>query len=301
MERHWAEDETDPEEEDGWPFPYSSGPIRVDGGIRARSRRGSIGSTWWSRRFVDVLESLNIGGRMTRGRSYARSGQVLDLAVSAGSVTATVQGSRPRPYAVEIGLRVIWPKQWARVERALAGQARYSAKLLAGDMPQDLEQVFAELGLSLFPEGAGELTMECTCPDWAVPCKHVAATLYVLAEAFDTDPFLILSWRGREKADLLGNLRRLRGGSSSTVDSGQAEPARSAWDALEEVEQRPLAECVDTFFASPAPPRAALRAPGVVVPDAVLRERDPLPVQVRGRPVTDLLREAYLAMDPRRG
>jgi uncharacterized Zn finger protein len=276
-------------------FP-TSGPIRVEGGIRARSRRGAIGDTWWSRRFIDVLESLELGGRLARGRSYARAGQVLALEVTAGSVVSRVQGSRPKPYVVSIELGLIWPKQWERVERTLAGQVIFSAKLLAGEMPHDLEQVLADLGLSLFPDNADELTMECSCPDWSIPCKHVAATLYVLAEAFDADPFLVLAWRGRTRTELLANLRRLRGTSSSTVDT---KPTPSVWDELAAIPQPPLADCLDGYFAARGPTTVPNRpGPGIVVPDAILRERDELAIDVRGTPVTELLRKAYLAMAP---
>ncbi|MFL6143313.1 MAG: SWIM zinc finger family protein [Labedaea sp.] len=267
-----------------------SGPIRVDNGIRARSKRGAIGSSWWSRRFVDVLESLDLGSRLASGRAYARSGQVLGLQVTAGSVAASVQGSRAEPYRLSIGLRVIWPAQWERVERAIAAQAIFNAKLLAGDLPEDLEQVFDELGLALFPRTAEELAMECSCPDHSVPCKHIAATLYLLAEAFDDDPFLLLAWRGRNKAELLASLR---GREASTVDG----PARSPWDALRAEPAPTLDECVADYFSC----RGRLvpvdgRQAEIIVPDAVLRERDPLPVEVRGHLVTDLLRPAYLAM-----
>ena len=272
-----------------------SGPIRVDNGIRARSKRGAIGSSWWSRRFIDVLEDLDLGTRLASGRRYARTGQVLTLEVTAGAVAATVQGSRPRPYEVSIELKQIWPTHWERIERALANQVIFSAKLLAGDMPQDLERVFTELRQPLFPRSADELTMECSCPDWSVPCKHVAAALYLLAEAFDRDPFLILAWRGRDKAELLTNLRRLRTGSS-TVDSVAARP--SGWDALRAEPQPALADCVDSYFSCQGRTTRLEARPEIIVPDAVLRERDPLPVEVRGKPLVDLLRPAYLAMGP---
>jgi uncharacterized Zn finger protein len=274
-----------------------SGPIRVDIGIRATSRRGGIGGSWWSRRFVDVLESLELGGRLTRGRSYARSGQVLTLDVTAGAVVATVQGSRPAPYDVRVELAVIEAAQWELVERAIADQAIFTAKLLAGEMPQDLEQMFDHLGLSLFPDSAGDLSMMCSCPDSAVPCKHVAATLYLLAEAFDRDPFLVLAWRGRGKDDLLRALRRPRGTAPPASGPAVVKPSQSGWQELRCLPSPPLAECVDGFFAGrgrmPAP---CWRDVGIVVPDAVLRERDPLDLPVQGQPVTELLRAAYLAM-----
>lgn len=269
-----------------------SGPIRVDNGIRARSKRGAIGSSWWSRRFIDVLEELDLGTRLASGRRYARAGQVLTLEVAAGSVTASVQGSRPRPYQVSIELKQIWPTHWERIERALADQVIFSAKLLAGDMPQDLEQVFTELKQPLFPQSADELTMECSCPDWSVPCKHVAAALYLLAEAFDANPFLILAWRGRGKAELLTNLRRLRAPDSSTVDG--EPPRRSIWDELRAEPQPDLADCVGNYFACQGRTTRLEARPEIIVPDAILRERDPLVIE--GRALRDVLRPAYQAM-----
>ncbi|HZD74798.1 MAG TPA: SWIM zinc finger family protein, partial [Actinomycetota bacterium] len=193
---------------DDWPPP--SRPRRVEGGIKARSRRGQIGETWWSGRFIAILDALGMGPRLQRGRAYARAGQVLDLTVAPGTVGARVQGSRARPYRVRIALDRFTAAHWAQVESALAARALYSAKLLAGELPHSVEEVFASCGLSLFPSSAAELEMSCSCPDWAVPCKHIAATFYLLAEAFDRDPFLLLAWRGRPRDDLLARLRDLR-------------------------------------------------------------------------------------------
>ncbi|TDB69570.1 SWIM zinc finger family protein [Micromonospora sp. KC721] len=197
-------------------------PRRVDGGLKARSTRGAIGVSWWSRRFLEVLESFALGTRLTRGRAYARRGQVLRLDVTPGRVEATVQGSRPAPYRAAIDLPVFSAARWERVERELAAQAFFSARLLAGDLPAELEQVFADAGAPLFPSGVGELTQRCSCPDAAVPCKHLAATFYLLAEAFDADPFMLLHWRGRSRAALLDRLRTLR--AAVTVASGPDGP-----------------------------------------------------------------------------
>ncbi|MFG1777108.1 SWIM zinc finger family protein [Micromonospora sp. NPDC049051] len=188
-------------------------PRRVDGGLKARSTRGAIGRSWWSRRFLEVLESFALGTRLTRGRSYARAGQVIRLDVAAGTVAAAVQGSRPRPYEVSIALPVFPEALWARVEAELAAQAFFSARLLAGDLPPELEELFVAAGAPLFPADVAELRQRCSCPDFAVPCKHLAATFYLLAEAFDADPFQLLHWRGRSRAELLDRLRVLRAGA----------------------------------------------------------------------------------------
>jgi uncharacterized Zn finger protein len=193
-----------------WEDYPATGPIKVEGGIKARSTRGKMANTWWSRRFITVLEELQLGGRMTRGKTYARAGQVMSLDIAAGKVIAQVQGSRPKPYAVKLISRPLTGAQWDLVTEKLAGKALYAAKLLAGEMPPDVEEIFAELDIPLFPAAARDLPMHCSCPDWAVPCKHVAAVCFLLAERFDEDPFLIFEWRGRSKEELLGKLRENR-------------------------------------------------------------------------------------------
>jgi uncharacterized Zn finger protein len=268
-------------------YPPPSRPRRVEGGMRVRSRRGAIGETWWSQRFIGVLESFGMGSRLTRGRAYARSGQVLDVAVAAGSVVATVQGSRRTPYRVLVKLKVVPACEWGRVERVLAEQALYSAKLLSGEMPSDVEDVFAGLGLSLFPASGRELSMECSCPDWAVPCKHIAATFYVLAESFDADPFLIFAWRGREKDELLTQLRALRGAGV------REEPAASTATWAAGLEDVPLVDCLAVFWGTGEPAVPASAPIAGAVPDLVLRQLDRPEIEVRGRNLVDLLRPAY--------
>ena len=134
-------------------------PISVEGGVRARSKRGSIGEQWWSRRFIDVLESFGMAGRLARGRNYARRGQVIGFEISCGYVTAQVQGSRPKPYRVRIQVTPLTTPQWRRVEQALAAQALFRARLLAGEMPREIEEVFADCGTPLFPRSARDLDM----------------------------------------------------------------------------------------------------------------------------------------------
>jgi uncharacterized Zn finger protein len=201
----------------------------VEGGLVARSARGAIGEHWWSRRFLEVLESFALGSRLTRGKNYARRGQVVSLEVGPGLVTASVQGSRPKPYKVSIALPAFSELVWAKVEVALAEQAIHSARLLAGEMPHDLEEVFGAAGAPLFPQRAKDLALSCSCPDWEVPCKHLAAAFYLLAERFDDDPFAILLWRGRSREALLSRLRELRGGDTAHLAvqaAGTAEGPR---------------------------------------------------------------------------
>ncbi|MDT7789543.1 MAG: hypothetical protein QOF58_7962 [Pseudonocardiales bacterium] len=258
--------------------------IKVDNGIKARSKRGDIGATWWSRRFIEVLESFGMGGRLTRGRNYARQGQVLSLSLSTSMVIALVQGSRPTPYKARIAIKSFTTSEWQRIEHALAGKALYAAKLLAGEMPADIETLFASLGLQLFPASQREMTMDCSCPDWEVPCKHLAATCYLLAESFDNDPFEILAWRGRGREDLLERLRTLRGTARAVAAHEEAPP---------------LTRCLDTFWQRQTATSLNLGDPTAVVRvDAVLDQLDAVPITVRRSNVVDLLRPAYLALRP---
>src|SRR6185437_3828618 len=196
-EEPWDQDDPyDDEDEEGdwwpggrWERFAPAKPIRVEGGLTTRSRRGAIGETWWSQRFLAAVEATTPGGRSTRGRSYARQGQVLELAVGAGLIEASVQGSRQTPYRVRLAMPVADDGEWDRLTVALAGQAGYAAQMLAGELPHEVEDVFAAEGVSLFPSRSSKLSTDCTCPDWANPCKHVAAVCYLVAEEFDRDPF----------------------------------------------------------------------------------------------------------------
>lgn len=256
----------------------NTGPIRVDGGIAVRAKRGKIGEQWWSRRFVDILERTCDPGRLARGRSYARKGQVIDFELTPGRVAGRVQGSRPEPYQVTIEIPAYYAPQWTRILAALGSQALYRAALLAGEMPHEIVEVFEELELPLFPS---ELDLDCSCPDWGKPCKHVSAVLYVLAEAFDDDPFLVLAWRGRGRDELLAALR------------GLPDPVETI-DPLA-VDEVPLDARLSDFY-TPAISLSRLRerpARMTTPPELLLRVLDAPAVRVRHIPLVDLLRPAY--------
>jgi hypothetical protein len=242
------------------------------------------------------LESFAIGTRLTRGRNYARAGQVISLDVAPGAVSGLVQGSRATPYRATIGLTPFAEPVWAAIEETLAGQAIYSARLLAGDLPPDLEQVFADQGAPLFPRNLGELTMSCSCPDFAVPCKHLAASFYLLAEAFDADPFQLLHWRGRPREALLAHLRGLRGGALETGSLAAPPPAPPApigtGPVLVDVPDIPLGDSVDRFWLAPAP--LPPRPPTIQTEADLLLRQLPTPGRDIGGPgLLERLRPAY--------
>src|SRR5437764_229994 len=208
-------------------FPYfpPSRPLAARGGIKARSKRG-FGNQWWSRRWVAVLEALNLGGRLQRGRSYARRGQVLSIEIEPERVSAEVQGSRPAPYRVSIAVKPLASADRAGVAKAVAESPLHVAKLMAGEMPEDIETLFERAGVSLFPARASELRTDCSCPDWSNPCKHIAAVYYLLGEEFDGDPFLIFRLRGIAREEIV----ELVGGSSRPARAAATPPRKAPRD-----------------------------------------------------------------------
>ncbi|MCO6453114.1 MAG: SWIM zinc finger family protein [Caldilineales bacterium] len=169
----------------------------------------------WSDAWLEALAQFSHPGRMRRGQRFAEHGRIQKFEVQPGLISAVVkEGSSA--YQLRIQMRVLDDATWNAIIQRLASQALYSARLLEGEMPPDVIEVFESLGAPLFPS-ADELQASCTCPDWEVPCKHIAALYYLLADRFDDDPFLLFLVRGRSKEQTLSALRELR---QSQTDTG---------------------------------------------------------------------------------
>jgi uncharacterized Zn finger protein len=226
----------------GWDW-YESGPPReVKDGIKAKSQRGAFGESWWAQRWIGVLEQFGWGSRLQRGRTYARKGQVASISIAAGQVQAQVQGSRATPYKVTLKIKQLTAAQWQQAIDAMAEQAIFAAKLLAGEMPQEIEQAFEAAGTTLLPQSSRDIKATCSCPDAANPCKHVAAVYYLLGERFDEDPFLIFQLRGQSREQVLDALRARR-----VAASGADEGADTAPDAFA-VPVPPLSDLLDSYY-----------------------------------------------------
>jgi uncharacterized Zn finger protein len=243
----------------GW---YDAAPKKAppERGIRMKK----AGSTWWGQRWIEALVNVLRGdsARLARGRTYARAGRTHDLVVKGGKVTAKVTGSRATPYKITIELTELSAPAWEKAIDGLAKKAQFSAELLAGQMPQAIDEVFVEAGASLFPKQRTDLKTSCSCPDWGDPCKHVAATHYVLGEALDRDPFLLFELRGRTKDQVLDALRAARsgggggGGETPAKKTGKAKPAPK--DATNEVPTVKLGKLKAAEYDKPREPLPAL-------------------------------------------
>ncbi len=276
---------------DYWGYFPRSTPISVEGGIKARSQRGAFGEHWWARRWIAVLESYGWNNRLQRGRSYARRGQVLNIEIQPGRVSARVQGSRRTPYTVRIQVTKLTDAQWSRVVDQMAGQAIFAAQLLAGEMPPDIEEAFTAAGVSLFP-GPQELGMECSCPDWAVPCKHIAAVYYLLAEEFDQDPFLLFLLRGATREYVMDALRSRRVADVEAEPGAQPSPEVETWEPLEADPDRFWGpqEPLTNFRVAVAPP---------AVETALLKRLGPPAFSRRPEAFVGVLTLAYAAVTER--
>lgn len=165
---------------------------------------------WWAQQWLDLLDSYRFKKRLERARNYARQGNILSIKFQGSKVLAKVQGTEPEPYQVSLSLEPFTDEQWGYVIETMSQRAIFAAKLLAGEMPQNIEEVFTANGLSLFPFTLSDIRSKCSCPDKANPCKHIGAIYYQLGDRFSEDPFVLFQLRGRTKDQIIAALRELR-------------------------------------------------------------------------------------------
>lgn len=177
----------------------------------------TIAATFWGRAWCTNLDSYaDYSNRLPRGRSYLAHGQVLDLRVEKGEVRALVAGSRPQPYSVTVTIRPLDPQRWKQIVQACVGKVDSMIELLQGRLPDSVMQAVTAHATGLFPSPS-EIRFECSCPDWASMCKHVAASLYGIGARLDDAPELLFVLRGVEPAELITS-----GGAAKAI-TAQAE------------------------------------------------------------------------------
>ena len=182
---------------------------------------------WWVQRWNDLLNSYRFKKRLERARKYAKEGNVLSIEFKSSEVLAKVQGTAPEPYQVSLSINPFSEEDWNYVVETMAQEAIYSAQLLAGEMPENIEKVFTANGLSLFPFTLSDIRSRCTCPDPKNPCKHIGAVYYQLGDRFSEDPFVLFQLRGRTKQQILNDLRRLRSTGVAIPESTKTEEQSS--------------------------------------------------------------------------
>ena len=207
------------------------------------------GRTWWGSRFLDALEGFTDSSRLQRGRGYSSDNRILDFAITNGMVTATVRGNvnpyfgvyKEPKYKSRIQMTPLATDDWAGVIARIGSRAGLVARLLMNEMPDDIESAFASArtgsgkgagtssakGQALLPRNRQDFKLtDCSCPDYANPCKHIAGVYYRLARQLDHDPFLLFELRGlsREKLRAALNLTPLGHALRGLTDTATAEP-----------------------------------------------------------------------------
>lgn len=196
-----------------------------NGGAPRGVGSGTYAESWWGSRWVNALAQLLNPRVLARGRTYAGSGRLLDLDIGIGVVLARAQEDDGAVCQLRVELQTFDDDTWERATATMAEQAIYAAQLLNGEMPMDIEAVFNAEGVSLFPASRREFHAQCSCPDYARPCQHVAAVLWVIGEQLDDDPFHLFALRGRTKEQFLAALRERRSrGGEGAVHGGLAGP-----------------------------------------------------------------------------
>ena len=184
--------------------------------------RAAFAQTWWGRAWIDALENTSMdAGRLSRGRTYARRGAVDQITITPGMAKAKVHGSAPRPYTSSMAVKQLSAPEWDRFLDGVATRATHIAALLDHDMPTELVEDARAAGVRLLP-GVGDLTPECTCPDWGWPCKHASALCYQIARLLDVDPFVLLLLRGRGEQELMEELRTRNAAASAQAAADAA-------------------------------------------------------------------------------
>jgi uncharacterized Zn finger protein len=222
-------------------------PVIVSGGR-------DIARTWWGKAWAQNLERYaDFSNRIPRGRSYVRNGAVLDLKITPNTVTALVSGSQSQPYKIEVGITSLDKK----VEKTLMEKSRTSLDsmqaLLSGEFPSDLKDEFFKQGTGLFPSPK-EIKLDCSCPDWAEMCKHVAAALYGAAVRLDEKPELFFTLRGIKVDDFVGKMVKRE--SEKILKKAKQKSARSI--AADDSE---MSELFGITMDSPTPDAEASVAP----------------------------------------
>ncbi|MCC6950790.1 MAG: hypothetical protein IT433_05015 [Phycisphaerales bacterium] len=288
------------------PRPTPMHPRRVRGGVRLSGGIVEGPTLWAAQRWMRVVEAAAPGANLTEGLEYAKLGQIKRVSVAPGRVEAAIQGRSDRPYLTQITFGRLTDSEWEHVARVMAEGAVYSAKLLAGELPSNIEDAFGPLNLRLFPGEPSHLSVSCTCADFRVAsdaqaqsladprwCKHVCCLSHILAGRLANEPLLIFALRGLEGAELLERLRDQR--ASAAVAPGDRVPVyQQHVPGITDLPAKTLEESLATFWdAGPALDTLDLPLDRPKLSHPLLRRLGPSPLQDAPFPLVGLLASCY--------
>lgn len=275
--------------------PQPTTPRKVIGGIRLLGKQSPAINGWAGRRWMRCVEEAAPAERFAVGLELARTGQTRELRVAPGGVGASVQDKEARPWPARLEVGAFREEDWARVFEAMATQAIYAAKLLAGQTPVNVEDIFAPLDLRLFPAEPGDIKPSCECDESRAEdgsnsawCRHACCAAILMAERVDADPFLVWAMRGMTRDELANRLRRPTGRAvEATTAAYEPRPVTGAESGP------PLEGVLDEFWSLPPAAEAietALRPPAVK--HALLKRLGPSPLEGKF-PLSGLLATCY--------
>jgi uncharacterized Zn finger protein len=217
-----------------------------------------FGTSWWGAAWLEALEGIagGRGGRLARGKRWAKANRDADLRIEPGGVDAWVQADRDDPHEVHVGIRAFRDDEWDTVLDAIAAKAAHAAALLDGELDPAVVADAAAVEVDLLPRPR-DLRTVCTCADEVEPCEHAAAVCHLIADALDADPFVLLLLRGRRRPEVLDEVRRRRSGGGAPPDGGSTVDAVPAGIAAAEAWSRPLGPLPHVPLVSNSPSRPA--------------------------------------------
>ena len=248
---------------------------------------------WWTQQWLDLLNSYRFKKRLERARNYARQGNVLSIEFKDKEIISQVQGTAPEPYKQSLWLDTFSDEDWNYVIETMSQRAIFTAKLLAGEMPQNIEEVFAANGLRLFPFTLDDIHAKCDCPDPKRVCKHIAAVYYILGDRFSDDPFLLFQLRGRSKEKILEVLRQKRGQSQeensiiqekNTTEKTQKYPTSAIQESINFEHFWEYKQQLDSSLVVITPPPSN---------ETVLDVLGPLPLDTSANIIEDYFKKIY--------
>ena len=169
------------------------------------AERITYGKTWWGQQWLNALASIDMANRLPRGKTYANKGSVQGLAIAQNQISASIKGSAPRPYKAKLSVPLFTNQEKEALLTEIRENPATLAQLLNRQLPPELTEFTNRRNIVLFPHSFRDLAMGCSCPDFAVPCKHLAAVVYTIANEIDRNPFLVFQLKG---LDILAELQK---------------------------------------------------------------------------------------------